>query len=66
MLIDIITKDLCISPKMNYRRKHFIDLNLVSVFKCHFLLTTIWSEDKVYFMPLGRGDVWPVLLPISL
>lgn len=51
---------------LNYGGKHFTGLNLVSVFKCHFLLTTIWSGDEVCSMPLGRGDVWPGLFHISL
>lgn len=63
MLIGIITKQTCaisLQMNLNYGRKYFTGLNSVSLFKCHFLLTAIWSRNEVCFIPLGQSDGWPV------
>lgn len=55
-----------LQTNLNYGRKHFTGLDSVSIFKCHFLLTTIWSGNEVCFMPLGQGHGWSVLFHIWL
>lgn len=36
------------------QKKAFHGLNLVSIFKCHLLLTTIWSGNEVYYATWPR------------